>query len=126
MRGSRGSRRALTGCRPRARGLRRLVFDRLVEGYELAYSDRPEQVRAAAWLVECVGVGARVLDVGCGSGVPIARQLVDAGIQVVGIDISPAMISAAAAAVPRPCSIPVMFWSSPKSNSMARSHSSPC
>ncbi|WP_306358307.1 MULTISPECIES: bifunctional 2-polyprenyl-6-hydroxyphenol methylase/3-demethylubiquinol 3-O-methyltransferase UbiG [unclassified Nocardia] len=77
-----------------------LAFDRLVEDYELAYSDRPEQVRAVAWLSERLGVGARVLDVGCGSGVPTARQLVDAGIQVVGIDNSPAMISAAAAAVP--------------------------
>ncbi|SUA72835.1 6-hydroxy-D-nicotine oxidase [Nocardia otitidiscaviarum] len=77
-----------------------LVFDHLVKRYELAYSDRPEQTRAAVWLAERLGVGARVLDVGCGSGVPTARQLVDAGIQVVGIDISPVMISAAAAAVP--------------------------
>ncbi|MFI6866732.1 class I SAM-dependent DNA methyltransferase [Nocardia sp. NPDC050406] len=76
------------------------VFDRLVQRYGLAYSDRPEQVRAAVWIAERLGVGARVLDVGCGNGVPTACQLVDAGIQVVGIDISPAMISAAATAVP--------------------------
>lgn len=77
-----------------------LVFDRLVERYEPAYSDRPEQARAVIWLAERLGAGARVLDVGCGSGVPTARQLVDAGIHVVGIDISAAMVSAAAKAVP--------------------------
>ncbi|MFJ4654497.1 class I SAM-dependent methyltransferase [Nocardia sp. NPDC088792] len=71
-----------------------------MQRYETAYSDRPEQVRAVAWLAERVGAGARVLDVGCGSGVPTARQLVDTGMQVVGIDISPAMVSAACAAVP--------------------------
>ncbi|MGW2665169.1 class I SAM-dependent methyltransferase [Nocardia tengchongensis] len=71
-----------------------------MQRYEAAYSDRPEQVRAAAWLADRVGADARVLDVGCGSGVPTARQLVDAGVRVVGIDISPAMIAAAAAAVP--------------------------
>lgn len=77
-----------------------VVFDQLVQRYETAYSDRPEQVRAVAWLAERVGTGARVLDVGCGSGVPTARQLVDSGMQVVGLDISPAMVSAARVAVP--------------------------
>ncbi|MFI1920559.1 class I SAM-dependent DNA methyltransferase [Nocardia sp. NPDC020380] len=76
------------------------VFDELVQRYEAAFSDRPEQVRAGAWVAEQVGRGARVLDVGCGSGIPTARQLVDAGLQVVGIDISAAMVSAASAAVP--------------------------
>ncbi|WP_067523570.1 class I SAM-dependent methyltransferase [Nocardia uniformis] len=76
------------------------VFDQLVQRYETAYRDRPEQVRAGMWLAERLDSGARVLDVGCGTGVPTARQLVDAGIQVVGIDISPAMVSAASAAVP--------------------------
>ncbi|MGV9832905.1 class I SAM-dependent DNA methyltransferase [Nocardia niigatensis] len=84
----------------RLRESQALVFDGLVQRYEAAYSDRPEQVRAAAWLADRVGAEARVLDVGCGSGVPTARQLVDAGLQVVGIDISPAMIEAAAVSVP--------------------------
>lgn len=41
----------------------------------------------------------RVVDVGCGSG-PLARRLVDAGYDVVGIDRSPAMIRLARAKVP--------------------------
>src|SRR5438045_842331 len=77
-----------------------LAFDQLVQRYGTAYSDKPEQVRAGRWLVERLRPGARVLDVGCGTGVPTARQLVDAGIHVVGIDISPGMVSAASATVP--------------------------
>jgi ubiquinone/menaquinone biosynthesis C-methylase UbiE len=43
--------------------------------------------------------GARVLDVGCGSGL-LARRLVDAEFEVVGIDASPAMIDLARSSVP--------------------------
>lgn len=47
-------------------------------------------------LLRAAGVskGARVLDVGCGSGL-LARRLVDAGFLVQGIDASPAMIALA-------------------------------
>lgn len=39
------------------------------------------------------GVGASILDIGCGSGEPIARYLVEASHDVTGIDSSEAMIS---------------------------------
>jgi 2-polyprenyl-3-methyl-5-hydroxy-6-metoxy-1,4-benzoquinol methylase len=35
-----------------------------------------------------------ILDIGCGSGVPIAQALVDAGFTVCGIDASPSLIGA--------------------------------
>lgn len=37
--------------------------------------------------------GAAVLDVGCGTGVPIARYLAAAGYQVIGVDSSPELIA---------------------------------
>jgi SAM-dependent methyltransferase len=37
--------------------------------------------------------GARLLDIGCGSGVPVARELIGRKLQVTGIDSSPSMIA---------------------------------
>ena len=36
--------------------------------------------------------GGRILDIGCGSGEPIARYIVDRGFAVTGVDSSPAML----------------------------------
>jgi SAM-dependent methyltransferase len=44
--------------------------------------------------------GARVLDIGCGAGVPAGHLLVDAGLQVTGLDISPVQIERARTLVP--------------------------
>jgi ubiquinone/menaquinone biosynthesis C-methylase UbiE len=46
-----------------------------------------------------LGSGARVLDVGCGSG-RLARRLVDAKFEVIGVDASPAMIDLSRTGVP--------------------------
>jgi len=43
--------------------------------------------------------GRKVLDLGCGSGIQ-SKQLVDAGLEVVGLDLSPEMISQAKKRVP--------------------------
>jgi SAM-dependent methyltransferase len=44
--------------------------------------------------------GAQVLDIGCGAGVPADRLLVEAGLQVTGLDISPVQIERARTLVP--------------------------
>jgi trans-aconitate methyltransferase len=41
-----------------------------------------------------------VLDLGCGTGAPTARQLVDGGCEVTGVDISPLMLDQARRNVP--------------------------
>jgi SAM-dependent methyltransferase len=57
--------------------------------------------RAAAWIDECwigrfielLPARAKVLDLGCGGGVPVAIRLAAHGFRVTGVDSSPTMIS---------------------------------
>lgn len=54
-----------------------------------AFLERPYLERVVAGL----DAGAEVLDVGCGSGEPIARFLIEAGYRVTGVDVAPAMLA---------------------------------
>ncbi|MGH2806782.1 MAG: class I SAM-dependent methyltransferase [Actinomycetota bacterium] len=74
-------------------------YDRVAEHYA-ASRDRFENDRHLQVLVELRPPPARVLDVGCGSGVPVAEFLVARGYDVVGIDVSSEQIRLARAAVP--------------------------
>ncbi|MGA8031312.1 MAG: methyltransferase domain-containing protein [Casimicrobiaceae bacterium] len=65
--------------------------------HHVGYAHHVERVHSAIVdLLRNAGIagGARVLDVGCGSGL-LARELVTAGFEVHGIDASPAMIDLA-------------------------------
>lgn len=48
----------------------------------------------AEWAKTHLPASAAILDIGCGSGVPISKVLVDNGFSVWGVDASPSMISA--------------------------------
>jgi trans-aconitate methyltransferase len=78
-----------------------VLANRIIEHYEK---------RAAAWdhdrqnsywndkvwhdrFIDRLGSGATVLDLGCGSGRPVARHMVERGLHVTGVDSSPKMIS---------------------------------
>ena len=53
-------------------------------------------VQERAWierLVRLIPVGGSILDLGCGSGQPIAGYLIERGFAVTGIDSAPALIS---------------------------------
>jgi len=57
----------------------------------------------AGWVAELAQLlpaGARVLDLGCGAGVPAARELVSRGFVVTGVDISAVQVERARALVP--------------------------
>ena len=76
------------------------AFDVIGARYTEAFADRPGQVEAGRWLIDRVRGEQVVLDVGCGGGVPTARQLADAGCEVVGVDTSPVMLELARKNVP--------------------------
>ena len=94
--------------RARWRDLVRLGYD-AVSG---AYRDdqgRPNNATVehndqyAAWIDELALVvrpGGRVLDLGCGAGLPATKHLVEKGFEVVGLDISSAQIERARRLVP--------------------------
>ena len=60
-------------------------------------ADRGRAVRIEdGWLTRFANLlapGSTVLDIGCGSGEPIARHLIDKGFAVTGVDASPTLIS---------------------------------
>ncbi|NUR71369.1 MAG: methyltransferase domain-containing protein [Hamadaea sp.] len=80
------------------------VFDSIGAHYGEAFSDKPGQHETGEWLLERLGETPRrppvVLDVGCGTGLPTARQLVAGGCEVVGVDASPVMLDIARHEVP--------------------------
>ncbi|WP_329313070.1 class I SAM-dependent DNA methyltransferase [Streptomyces sp. NBC_01262] len=76
------------------------AFDAIGGRYNEAFPDKEGQLAAGGWLADSLPIGARVLDVGCGTGVPTCRQLVDAGLDVTGIDLSAGMLALARESVP--------------------------
>lgn len=77
------------------------VFDALAERYEEAFGRVPAQREALDWLTARLLRGARVLDVGSGTGRPTAEALAAAGCAVTGIDVSAAMVALARERVPQ-------------------------
>jgi 2-polyprenyl-3-methyl-5-hydroxy-6-metoxy-1,4-benzoquinol methylase len=83
------------------------VKDIVRRGYDavsyLYRADDDEDRLRRAWvdtLVPGLPPGAWVLDLGCGCGVPVARDLVAAGLAVTGVDLSDVQIERARTLVP--------------------------
>lgn len=76
------------------------AFDAIGDRYDEAFPHKEGQVAAAEWIIGSLSSGSRVLDLGCGSGVPTARQLTAAGLEVVGVDLSAGMLALARKHVP--------------------------
>ncbi len=78
------------------------MHERIIQLYEDNAAewdrDRGSQLIEGAWLDRFAALlrpGARLLDLGCGSGWPIAAYLIDLGLDVTGIDSSPSLIALA-------------------------------
>lgn len=76
------------------------AFDAIGDRYDEAFPHKEGQLAAGDWLIKTLPAGSRVLDLGCGTGIPTARQLAAAGLEVVGIDLSEGMVARARENVP--------------------------
>lgn len=79
------------------------IIDLYEENAETWDRERGKTLIEKAWLDRFVGLlapGASVLDVGCGSGDPIATYLMSRGLAVTGVDASPAMVALCARRFP--------------------------
>ena len=69
------------------------LYERNAENWDL---DRGKALFEKDWLDRFVGLlepGATILDIGCGSGDPIASHLIGRGYAVAGIDSSPSLVA---------------------------------
>ncbi|MGC4938419.1 class I SAM-dependent methyltransferase [Kribbella sp. DT2] len=76
-------------------------YDALSVRYDEAYGGESKYRTWIDQLLERFDDGSRVLDVGCGSGLPLARELAAAGHAVTGVDISEVQIRRARELVPQ-------------------------
>jgi SAM-dependent methyltransferase len=96
------------GERARQRDLVRRGYDAISLAYRgddgSADASSAEDVRRyAGWVAELAGLlrpGARVVDLGCGAGIPATRELAARGLQVLGIDFSAVQLGRARRLVP--------------------------
>jgi SAM-dependent methyltransferase len=83
-----------------AKELVRRGYDALSARYDEAFDG---EAKYGPWLEELLGrlpSSSRVLDLGCGSGVPVALTLAEAGHQVTGVDLSKVQVERARERVP--------------------------
>ncbi|KAK4893087.1 hypothetical protein LTR27_008427 [Elasticomyces elasticus] len=71
------------------------VFEPLNIEYENAYKHNPFKRACIEKSISMLKPRSRVLDVGCGTGVPVSSMLAEADMDVTGIDIAPSMIEIA-------------------------------
>ncbi|KAF8904586.1 type 11 methyltransferase [Mucidula mucida] len=78
-------------------------YDQIAPQYLAWSSRRPTTTRAAyiEKLIRLLPKGAKVLELGCGAGVPSTQALVEAGLAVTGVDISASQLTLAKEHVPQ-------------------------
>jgi SAM-dependent methyltransferase len=77
------------------------LFDAVGHGYEDAFGRPPAVDEAVRLVLDRLPAHARVLDIGSGTGRPVAEDLAAAGHDVVGVDVSAAMVDIARRQVPQ-------------------------
>lgn len=81
------------------------LYERHARDWDAKRNDRPgRRLMEAAWLdrfCALVPAGGTIVDIGCGSGEPLASHLIARGFDVSGIDSSPSMIALCRERFPR-------------------------
>lgn len=75
--------------------------DRIIPHYERHGLDWDADRRRSGWndkpwhdrFIAALPAGAAVLDLGCGSGAPVALNMVERGLRITGVDASPTLVS---------------------------------
>jgi SAM-dependent methyltransferase len=83
-----------------AKDVVRRGYDRASARYDEEYDGHTKYAAWLGQLAERLPAGSTVLDLGCGSGLPVARDLAAAGMRVVGVDFSDVQIQRAHELVP--------------------------
>ena len=75
-------------------------YEKIAEEYHVSRGifDNEKELNEFAGLLP---KGAKILDVGCGAGVPVTKFLIDSGFEVIGIDLSERMLKLAREHVPK-------------------------
>ncbi|UMP04484.1 class I SAM-dependent methyltransferase [Amycolatopsis sp. EV170708-02-1] len=91
------------------------LFDAIGSDYEEVFGRAPVVDRAVRHLLGALPPSSRVLDIGSGTGKPVAEDLSSAGHRVTGLDVSPVMIDIAREQVPAATFVhaDVREWTSP-------------
>ena len=76
-------------------------YDQVAEAYLARFGSSAAKLRWADELARRTAPGGRILDLGCGAGVPVARRLAEQAFAVVGVDISPRQVELARRNVPQ-------------------------
>jgi ubiquinone/menaquinone biosynthesis C-methylase UbiE len=78
------------------------MFDSIGPAYEEAFADLKTQLDSIQWALTQIQHRrpAKVLDLGCGTGRPVCSTFVDAGHEVLGVDVSGVMLRDAEAKIP--------------------------
>ncbi|MCE6999817.1 class I SAM-dependent methyltransferase [Saccharothrix sp. S26] len=77
------------------------LFDAVGQDYEEAFGRPPAVDEGVRLVLDRVPPHAKILDIGSGTGRPVAEDLAAAGHDVLGVDVSAAMVEIARGQVPR-------------------------
>lgn len=69
------------------------AYEKITDWYDLNRAEIPLETQFLNFIITCIPKSASILDIGCGTGNPIAKFFIEKGYKVTGIDGSQKMIA---------------------------------